>query len=69
MMITRELLRSLTFKPFSQNDYYGFAGVESPLPMIAETDTHVFVLDGGYCEMYDADCEMVDSVDDIRSLK
>lgn len=69
-MITRELLRSLDFKPFTQNDYYGFAGVESPIPMIAETEAYIAVLDGGYLELYDAvECELLDSVDDIRSLK
>lgn len=51
-MITRKFLRSLSFKPFSEFDYQGFAGVESPVPLIAETDEYLIILDGNRCEVY-----------------
>ena len=36
--ISRELLKSLNFRVFDKNDYFGFAGVSSPVPLIAEND-------------------------------
>lgn len=51
--ITREFLKSLTFRVFDETDYYGFAGVESPVPLIADTDELLVILDGDRCEVYD----------------
>jgi len=71
MIITRELLASLTFRTFTQNDYYGFAGVNSPVPLIAETNELLVIIDGGYCELYSAENEFgepVDTCDDINLL-
>ena len=52
MQITREFLSSLSFRPFEQNDYFGFGGVESPVPLIAETDEFVVIIDGQRCEVF-----------------
>ena len=52
--ISRELMKSLTFRPFSKNDYYGFCGVSSPVPMIAENEDEgiMMIIDGDYAELY-----------------
>lgn len=74
MKISRRLLRSLTFRPFTQNDYYGFSGVESPVPMIAEDENLgiVVVIDGDTAELYQTDVDgsfdCVDVVNFIRAL-
>lgn len=73
MKITRELLSSLTFRVFTKTDYYGFSGVESPVPLIAETDEFLVIIDGSYAELYTAadlaeGLEPTDQVDDIRLL-
>jgi hypothetical protein len=71
MKITRELLESLTFRVFTENDYYGFAGVQSPVPLISDNTNVLVIIDGCYAELYanlndngDAD----DVCDDIREL-
>ena len=74
MKITRSLLQSLTFRPFTKNDYFGFSGVESPVPMIAEDETRgiCVIIDGDSAELYkfdvdgSFDCE--DVCDSIRQL-
>lgn len=75
MKITRELLESLKFRVFTQNDYYGFSGVNSPVPLIAEDESEgiVVVIDGDFAELYfDDGCanfECVDTCDNIRELQ
>lgn len=72
--ISRELLNSLTFRVFTKNDYYGFAGVESPVPLIAESEDEgvLVIIDGIYCELYaydgDGSFEAIDVCEDIREL-
>lgn len=55
IMISREFLRSLEFRVMTDFDRQGFMGCESPVPLIAETDQYLVVIDGNYCEVYDAD--------------
>ena len=75
MKITRELLESLTFRVFTKNDYYGFSGVMSPVPLIAEDESEgiVVVIDGDFAELYfDDGCanfDCVDTCDNIRELQ
>ena len=73
MKITRELLNSLNFRTFTKTDYYGFSGVESPVPLIAETDELLVIIDGSYAELYttadlEEGLEPTDPCDDIRLL-
>lgn len=73
MKITRKLLSALPFRPFSKTDYYGFSGVESPVPLIAETDDLLVIIDGQYAELYTATdlvegLEPTDTCEDIRLL-
>jgi hypothetical protein len=70
IMITREFLAGLSFRVMSENDKMGFAGCESPVPLIAEFgDNYLVVIDGCYCEVSDVnELEVVDSCDDIREL-
>jgi hypothetical protein len=72
MKISRELLSSLTFRPFNKTDYYGFAGVSSPVPLIAETDSICVIIDGDIAELYQFDIDgafdCVDVCDNIRDL-
>ena len=50
MMITRDYLSGLTFKPVEE----GFAGVNSPVPLYAEdSDGFLVILDGDVAEIYD----------------
>ena len=74
MKITRSLLGSLNFRPFTKNDYFGFSGVESPVPLIAEDEARgiCVIIDGDSAELYkfdiygSFDCE--DVCDSIRAL-
>jgi hypothetical protein len=72
--ISRELIKSLEFRDFTQNDYYGFAGVSGPKPMLAELESEgiVMILDGDYAELYafdgDGSCDCVDTCENIREL-
>ena len=72
MKITRALLSSLKFRQFTQTDYYGFSGVESPVPMIGETDEICVIIDGNFAELYsfdiDGSFDLVDTCEDIRLL-
>jgi len=72
MKISRRLLSSLTFRPFTKTDYYGFAGVQSPVPLIAETDSICVIIDGDTAELYQFDVDdtfdCVDICENIREL-
>jgi len=69
-MITREFLSALNFRVMTENDLFGFAGVESPVPLIAEFGkNYLVILDGGYCEVTDVnELEVVDSCENVREL-
>lgn len=54
MIISRSFLRSLNFKVMDDIDRMGFAGAQSPVALIAENDDYLVVVDGNYCEVYDA---------------
>jgi len=44
------LIATLSFRPFNESDYMGFAGVESENPLIASNDEFVCVIDGDIVE-------------------
>jgi hypothetical protein len=73
--ISRELLENLKFRVFTKNDYFGFAGVNSPVPLIAENDMEgiLVIIDGAYCELYadtgDGGFECIDTCDNINELQ
>jgi len=73
--ISRELIESLTFRVFTKNDYYGFAGVLSPIPLIADNEDEgiLMIIDGDYAELYAYDgegsLECVDTCENIRELQ
>ena len=75
--ISRELIKSLEFRPFTKQDYYGFCDVQSPIPLIAENEDEgiLMIIDGCYAELYAMDgqeqgtMDLVDSCDDIRELQ
>ena len=75
MKITRELIESLEFRVFTQNDYYGFSGVLSPVPLIAEGirngSEFVVIIDGDYAELYvqEYDEGAIDTCENIRELQ
>ena len=54
-MIDRKFLASLTFHVMTESDKMGFAGVQSPVPLIAETDNQLVIIDGDRCEVYGED--------------
>ena len=56
-MIDREFLKVLTFRVMTESDKMGFAGVLSPVPLIAETDNLLIIIDGDRCEVYGDDFE------------
>ena len=69
--ISRELLASLTFRPFTIQDYYAFSGVQSPVPMIAENDEEgiCVVIDGDRAELYAYDgCANFECVDEVMYI-
>ena len=73
-VISRELLKSLNFRVFTQNDYFGFNGVSSPVPLIAENDDEgiCVIIDGDTAELYCydgcANFDLVDTCENIREL-
>ncbi len=72
--ISRELIKSLKFRPFTQQDYYGFCDVSSPIPLIAENDDEgiLMIIDGQVAELYadmsDGSFEPIDQCMDITRL-
>lgn len=72
--ISRPLIASLEFREFSTTDYYGFSGVQSPIPLIAENDDEgiCVIIDGEKAELYCydgcANFELVDICENIREL-
>ena len=73
-VISRELLKSLTFRVMSETDKMGFAGVESPVPLIAENEAEgiLVIIDGAHAELYAydgcANFDLVDSCENINEL-
>ncbi len=73
--ISRELIETLSFRVFTKNDYYGFAGVLSPIPLIADNEDEgiLMIIDGDYAELYAYDgegsLECVDTCENIRELQ
>jgi hypothetical protein len=69
-MITRKFLSSLKFSVMTEFDKQGFAGVSSPVPLIAEYgDKYLVIIDGCYAEVTDVnELQLVDSCDDINEL-
>jgi hypothetical protein len=51
-MITRKFLSALEFRVMDKHELMGFAGVQSPVPLIAETDNYLVIIDGDRCEVY-----------------
>lgn len=74
MKITRSLLSSLNFRVFDKNDYFGFSGVSSPVPLIAENEEKgiCVIIDGDCAELYQFDIDgtfdCVDICENIRDL-
>ena len=54
-MISRKFLASLEFRRFNEHDYMGFGGVQSPVPLIADSGEFLVIVDGNYAEIYDAE--------------
>lgn len=67
-MITRDFLKQFSFRVFRDSDYNGFAGVQSPVPLIAETDEFLVIIDGDRCEVYTDDCESVEICESVSEL-
>ena len=79
-MITREFLSALNFRVMDESDKMGFAGVQSPVPLIAELDDNfIIIIDGNYCEVIDVtslvsenfgelENEIVDTCENISEL-
>jgi hypothetical protein len=73
-IITRDLLAGLKFRVMTDSDRNGFDGLDSPVPLIAETSDgkYIVVLDGDLCEVYgdqeDGSFEMVARQLNIRAL-
>ena len=74
MKITRKFLSSLKFRQFDETDYYGFSGVESPVPLIGELESEgiLMIIDGGHAELYafdgDGNMDCVDTCENINAL-
>jgi hypothetical protein len=70
MKITRKFLENLKFRVMDENDKMGFAGVGSPVPLIAEfEDRYLVIIDGKYCEIIDTvELDQIDFCDDIIAL-
>lgn len=69
-MISRKFLKSLKFRVMDDTDLQGFAGCQSPTPLIAEFgEKYLVIIDGNYCEICDVeDLEMVETCENICDL-
>ena len=73
-VISRPLLESINFRVMTETDKYGFAGVQSPVPLIGENEDEgiLVVIDGAHAELYafdgDGNFECVDSCENINEL-
>ena len=73
-VISRPLLKSINFRVMSDFDKNGFAGVESPVPLIGENEDEgiLVVIDGAHAELYafdgDGSFECVDTCENINEL-
>ena len=67
-VLSRSFLRGLEFRNFTQNDYYGFASVSSPVPMISDNGGYLVIIDGVYAEVYSEDGCLLEQCDDIMDL-
>ena len=69
-MITRKFLSGLNFSVMTETDKMGFAGVQSPVPLIAENEYCLVIIDGDRCEVYgdDSDFGPAEICDDISAL-
>jgi hypothetical protein len=74
IMITRELIETFKFRPFTGLDFQAFSGVSSPVPMIAENDDEgmLMIIDGDAAELYFydgcANFELMDTCENIREF-
>ena len=72
--ISRPLLKMIKFKVMTDSDKMGFAGVESPVPLIGEIEDEgiCVIIDGNYAELYCFDgtgnFDCVDSCENINEL-
>jgi hypothetical protein len=41
-----KMIARTTFRPFGENDWHAFAGVETPNPLIGECEDYTIVIDG-----------------------
>lgn len=73
-VISRELLNKIEFRVMDESDKFGFAGVQSPVPLIGEIESEgiIVIIDGDAAELYCVDgCanfDCVDSCENIREL-
>ena len=69
MKITRKFLETLKFRVMNETDKMGFAGVSSPVPLIAELDNLLIIIDGKYAEIIDTvELQQIDFCEDINEL-
>jgi hypothetical protein len=69
LMITRAFLAEFKFSVMDEFTIMGFGGCESPVPLYAESEKFVVVIDGDKCEVFCAETmELLDSHYNIRSL-
>jgi len=74
IVISRPLLKMIQFRVMSDFDKNGFAGVESPVPLIGEIEDEgiLVVIDGAHAELYafdgDGNFECVDTCENINEL-
>lgn len=55
MNFDRAFFASLKFSVMTENEKMGFAGVQSPVPLIADSGDFLVIVDGNYAEIYDAE--------------
>jgi hypothetical protein len=72
-VVTQHDLKQRQWRVMTPQDQMGFAGVESPVPLISECDKFLAVLDGLHLEVYgtdeaSGDFEPIFSIDDVRKL-
>jgi len=67
MRLTLENVSSKTFRPFDKNDWMGYAGCESKMPLICSEDDGDYIIDGDWVSWYgvDGDYEEMMKINDL----
>ena len=66
--ITRKFLEGLDFHVMTASERRGFLGCEHPVPLYAETEEYMVVLDGDRCDVFLDEFGTTVTCENVREL-